>query len=168
MLTYHPAFDTYHCVYRTLLLTTKLTTSSIEVERMRIWDFYFVFPQEIKNISFPQELLLLKRTFRFAPNPYEGIVDPHRIFERMKPFQLAALNYLAAYGFIESEELTKHFIKRTDKPIPQELLAHMNQLDEPQKYVIDLVQSPLNNLSLYGDRGLKYRTKVLDFKYDPN
>ena len=166
MLTYHPAFDSYHCAYRILLLTTKTKLDVIEVERMRIWDFYFVFPHQVKNISFPQDLWSLKRNLNFSPNPYEDIVDPQRIFERMKPFQMAALKYLVAHGLIESEQLGNDLIKRTSKPIPRELLGHMNRLDAQQEAVISLMQSPLNDLKLYGERGLKYRTKILDFKYD--
>lgn len=168
MFTYHPAFDRYHCVYRILLLTTRIKTEVTEVDRIRIWDFYFVFPQQVKNISFPQELSVLKRRNGFTPNPYEEIVDSQRIFSRMKPFQLEAMSYLAAYGFIESESLTSGLIKRTHKPIPHELLVHMNRLDEQQHYVINLIQSPLNELPLGGDKGLKYRTKLLDFRYDAN
>lgn len=168
MLTYHPAFDRYHCVYRILLLTTRIKTEVTEVDRIRIWDFYFVFPLQAKNISFPQELSLFKRRYDFTDNPYEEIVDAQRIFSRMKPYQLEAINYLAAYGFIESESLTNGIIKRTRTPIPHELLVHMNQLDEQQHYVISLIQSPLNELPLTGDKGLKFRTKLLDFRYDAN
>lgn len=166
MLTYHPAFDSYHGAYRILLLTTKINLDVIEVERMRIWDFYFVFPHQAKNISFPVDLWSLKKDFNFTPNPYEDIVDAQRIFERMKPFQMAALKYLVAHGLIESEQLSNDFIKRTDKPIPRELLERMSRLDTQQEAIISLAQSPLNDLSLYGAKGLKYRTKILDFKYD--
>jgi hypothetical protein len=166
MLTYHPAFDSYHCAYRILLLTTKISSDVIEVERLRIWDFYFVFPHQARNISFPIDLGLFRKTFNFKPNPYEDILDAQRIFERMKPFQVAALKYLAAYGLIDSEQLSDNLIKRTTKPIPRVLLEHMNRLDSQQEAIISLMQSPLNDLSLYGEKGLKYRTKILDYKYD--
>lgn len=166
MLTYHPAFDSYHCAYRILLLTTKINLDVIEVERMRIWDFYFVFPHQAKNISFPLDLWSLKKIFNFNPNPYEDIADAQRIFERMKPFQTAALKYLVAHGLIESEQLSDDLIKRTSKPVPPGLVERMSRLDNQQKAIIGLMQSPLNDLSLYGEKGLKYRTKILDFKYD--
>lgn len=166
MLTYLPAFDIYHCAYRTLFLTTKLRQDIIELERMRIWDFYFVFPAEADQIIFPRDLWSLKRTVDKRSNPYEELVDPHRVFERMKPFQLAAFRYLAAFGFVESAALRNNNLKRTDKPIPSKLLLSMKRLDSEQQYIVTLLSSPLNDLSLYGDKGLKYRTRLLDFKYD--
>lgn len=167
MLTYHPAFDIYHCAYRTLLLLTKTQTVAIEAERIRIWDFYYVFPQESLNISFPRTLWSLKKSSLSDPNTYEKLTDPQRIFERMKPFQLAALNYLAAYGFIESDALSQQRVKRTSKLIPQDLLANMERIDSQQEYIISLISSPLNNIPLYGEKGFKDRTKLLDFRYDP-
>lgn len=165
-LIYHPAFDPYHCAYRTLLLATKINKDTVEVERLRIWDFYFVFPQEVKKISFPRDLWSLRSGIDNNPNPYEELIDSRRIFERMKPFQLTAFKYLAAYGFIEPEQLANNIIKRTEKSIPRELLGNMERLTDQQKYVIQLISSPLNDLTLYGIRGLKDRTKLLDFKYD--
>jgi len=165
-LTYHPAFDSYHCAYRILLLIKQVKMSKVEVDRMRIWDFYFVFPQEVKHITIPRDLWSFKKVFENNTNPYENLANPQRIFDRMKPFQLAAFNYLAAYGFIESKQLAKGIIERTDKTIPEELLVKMNKLSDQQNHVIGLISSPLNDISLYGAGGLKDRTKLLDFKYD--
>src|SRR5690242_1284073 len=133
MLTYLSAFDSYHCAYRTLFLTTRLRQNTIEVERMRIWDFYFVFPAAADQIIFPRDLWSLKRTADKGSNPYEELLDPRRVFERMKPFQLAAFRYLAAFGFLESAELIKNNLKRTDKPIPRKLLLSMERLDSEQE-----------------------------------
>lgn len=165
MLTYHPAFDSYHCAYRTLLIATKMSRDVIEVERMRIWDFYFVFPKEASKMSMPKDLWSLKRT-SIAPNAYEEITDPQRIFERMKPFQMAAYGYLAAFGFVEAEDLLGNNIVRTKKPVPGDLLSLMGRVDEARQYVLGLISSPLNDLQLRGDKGLKFRTRLLDFKYD--
>jgi hypothetical protein len=166
MLTYHPAFDIYHCAFRVLLLSTKMEMAEIEVERMRIWDFYFVFPNELKNVSFPRDLWSLKPSFKFEENPYEDLRNSEIIFERMKPFQLSSFRYLAAYGFIDSESLTKNIVNRTRKQIPNSLIDKISELNEQQEYILKLISSPFNELPLYGDKGLKSRTKLIDFKYD--
>ncbi len=165
MLTYHPAFDSYHCAYRTLLIAARMPPDAIEVERMRIWDFYFVFPNEASKMSMPKDLWSLKRS-SIAPNAYEELTDPQRIFERMKPFQIAAYGYLAAVGFVEAEGLLGNNIVRTMKPVPRDLYSLMETLDEGRQYVLRLISSPLNDLQLRGDRGLKFFTRLLDFKYD--
>lgn len=167
MLPYHPAFDSYHCAFRVLLLLERMNKPVVEVDKMRIWDFYFVFPQEIKNITFTQSLWALKKEFQVEPNPYDKLLDPKRIFERMKPFQIAALNHLAAYGFIDPKELSRNLVKRTDKPLPKELSPNMEKLDSQQQSVIKLLQSPFNDIKFLGPGGFKDRTKLLDARYDP-
>ena len=164
-LFYHPAFDSYHCIYRTLLLSAKTASKVIEVERMRIWDFYLVFPPETRQISFPSELSILKRS-DIRPNTYENVVDPQFIFARMKAFQLTAYRSLAAFGLIESSELLNNRIVRTNKTVPSTLLSRFDATNEGERYVLSLVASALNNLPLYGPKGLKQRTKLLDYKYD--
>jgi hypothetical protein len=167
MLTYHPAFDFYHCAYRTLLLLTKAMRDAIEVDRMRIWDFYFVFPRAVKDVVMPRDLW----SFKGVPddgNPYEELVDPQRIFNRMQPFQVAAFRYLAAYGLIDSGRLSKNEIKRGDKNIPNTLLVHMKELNQQQQHILKLILGPFSNFPLYGPGGLKARSKLLDFKYDPH
>lgn len=164
MLVYHPAFDSYHCAYRALLILRATGSRALEIERARIWDFYFVFPAETKKISFPKELALLKRNV--SQNSYEQLLDTQLIFARMKPFQIAAYRNLAAFGLIEQNDLIGNRLVRTTKSIPKTLTTRMEQLQEPEKYILELVASPLNELPLYGEKGLKFRTKLLDYKYD--
>ncbi len=166
MLIYHPAFDIYHCAFRILLLTTRMKMDVVETDRMRIWDFYFVFLGEAKHISFPSDLVILKKVFKDTENPYEDLIDPKRIFERMKPFQIAAMRYLASHDLIKSSALAKEKIQRTEKQIPDALIEPMQTVTIQQDNIIKLVTSPFNNLPLYGDNGFKFRTKLLDFKYD--
>ena len=167
MLTYHPAFDFYHCAYRTLVLLTKGVRSVVEVDRMRIWDFYFVFPTAIRGVVLPRDLW----SFKDVPenhNPYEDLLDPHRLFNRMEPYQLSAFRYLAAYGLIKSDRLSENEIERTRKRIPEGLLPDIERLDQQHQHVISLISGPFNEFSLYGPSGLKARTKLLDYKYDPH
>jgi hypothetical protein len=137
----------------------------VEAERMRIWDFYFVFPAETAKISIPRDLWTLKRT-DFPQNPYEELIDSKMIFERMRPFQMAAYRHLAALGLIQSAQLLENKIVRTAQPIPNDLLQRMGRVDDEHQHVLRLIASPLNDLKLYGVNGLKYRTKLLDFRYD--
>ena len=166
MLTYHPAFDFYHCAYRSLLLLTKTSRNAVEVDRMRIWDFYFVFPTAVKEVVMPRDLWSFKDIPDDA-NPYEEIVDPQRIFTRMQPYQASAFRYLAAYGLIDSDKLSENEIKRTAKRIPVALLTNMRELDQQQEHIVKLISGPFSGFNLYGPGGLKARTKLLDFRYDP-
>jgi hypothetical protein len=166
MLIYHPAFDIYNGVFRMLRLIQNMKKDTIEFDRIRVWDFYLVFPNETKNITFPTELSELKTIFKDKPNPYEDLIDAKRIFERMKPYQSAALKCLASYGFIDSKELSKNLVKRTDKVIPLELKEEINKMDIKEENLIKLVKSPINDLPLLGKSGFKDRTRLIDNKYD--
>lgn len=80
-----------------------------------------MFPGEVKKIPFPADLAKLRRVFKSEPNPYEDIVNAPRIFDRMRTFQLAALRYLSAHGFIDTSELQANKVKRTSKPVPESI-----------------------------------------------
>lgn len=166
MLIYHPAFDIYNCVFRMLQLMTSMKYSEIEVDRIRIWDFYLTFPNEARKISFPQDLAELKKIFKSKQeNPYEDLIDPKRIIERMKPYQMSALRSIASYGLIDSKLLSKNIIRRTQKEIPSELISKFSDLSVEKSNIIKLITG-FNELPLYGNMGLKFRTGLIEYKYD--
>lgn len=166
MLIYHPAFDIYNCVFRMLQLMTFMKTDEVELDRLRIWDFYLTFPNEARKISYPNSLSDLRGIFKKKqPNPYEDLIDPKRIIERMKSYQLSALKCIASYGLIDSKLFSKNIIKRTDKAIPQELIEKFNELTPEKSNIIKLIVG-FRELPLYGNVGLKSRTGLIEFKYD--
>jgi hypothetical protein len=166
MLVYHPAFDIYNCVFRMLQLLTHMKQDEVEVDRLRIWDFYLTFPNEARNISYPNSLSELRRIFKKnPPNPYEDLIDPKRIIERMKSFQLSALKCIASYGLIDTKLLGKNVVRRTTKEIPRELVDKFNELTVEQANIIKLIVG-FWELPLYGKYGLKDRTGLIEFKYD--
>ncbi|NNU33698.1 hypothetical protein HK413_05230 [Mucilaginibacter sp. S1162] len=140
---------------------------SIELERIRIWDFYLTFPNEARKIKFPMQLAELKKIFKDkAANPYEDLIDPRRILQRMQSFQMAALRCPASYGLIDGELLIKKMVKRTDKPIPDAIKVNFQKNSPERDNIIKLVIG-FADLPLYGAVGLKERSGLLDFKYDP-
>jgi len=166
MLIYHPAFDIYNCIFRVLQLLSYTNDPEIEVEKLRIWDFYLTFPREVRKIKFPAELSALKKIFKEKEqNLYEDLVDPRRIMDRMKPYQLSALRALASYGFIDKDFLNNNIIKKTNKEIPLELKRKLSELSVEKSNILKLI-SGFKDLPLYGDFGLKARTGLIDFKYD--
>lgn len=167
MIIYHPAFDIYNCAFRLLQIMELMHLKQIEIDRLRVWDFYFVFPKQVKGISFPSSITQLRKKFNVLPNPYEDIVDAKQVFERMKPFQYAALKYLASYGLVDASELVDNICKRTGKSIPNELQYRLTDITSEQQNVFELFSSGFINMPLYGKLGFKERTKLLDFKYDP-
>lgn len=167
MLVYHPAFDLYNCVFRMLRLITFMKHEHVELDRLRIWDFYLTFPNEARKIKFPQELQELKKIFKQKEiNPYEDLIDPRRIIERMKSYQISALKCIASYGLIDSNDFSKNIIRRTEKEIPKEILDKFDRTTNEEDNILKLVVG-FSELPLFGQMGLKYRTGLIDFKYDP-
>jgi len=60
MLIYHPAFDLYNCAFRMLQLMISIKQNEVELDKLRIWDFYLTFPNEARKISYPRDLSELK------------------------------------------------------------------------------------------------------------
>lgn len=163
MLVYHPAFDIYNCAFRMLQLLSNMEETEIELDKIRIWDFYLTFPNEARQITFPRELFELKKIFKNkVDNPYEDLIDPRRIAERMQQYQISALKYLASFRLIDSKLFSKNIVKRTDKEIPSELKTKIEDISNEKQNIIKLVKG-FNFLAL---RGLKERTGLLEFRYD--
>ena len=52
MILYNNAFDLYHTIFRMLHLLSKIEEDKvIEIDRIRIWDYYLLFTNEIFNIN---------------------------------------------------------------------------------------------------------------------
>lgn len=167
MLVYHPAFDLYNCIYRMLILLDYSKKEKIELERMRIWDYYLTFPDETRKIVFPLELKSLKQIFKEKQkNPYENLDFSNKLIQKMEPYQLTALNNLASYGFIEKRDLLKKYVtKNKNKKIPKEVKSFQANLSIKKKNVLKLVVGfeEITNLDI---KDLKRRTKLLEYKYD--
>ena len=167
MIVYHAAFDLYNCMFRLLLILSRMNELEVEMEKILIWDYYVAFPNRVSQISFPQEMKAqYTKIFKEKNNPYDEVLDDVKVFSRMRSYQTEALRCLAAYGLIDSEQLLKSRIKRTGKQLPVALQERINEVPNRLKNVITLIESPFTELPLYGAKGFKFRTKLIDYKYD--
>lgn len=167
MLLYHPAFDIYHAAFRLLRLLDKLPRSPHDLERIRILDFYLLFPNQIGDIKLPKEAIRFRKLLESPETPYAAIQDPRRIFSELEAYQMTALKLLASANLIDIRGLAEGKISRTDQPIPQKLSAAMNSSNDRSADLIELLAGPLSNIDLYGKSGLKARTDLFEYRYDP-
>jgi hypothetical protein len=171
MIIYHEAFDLYHAVYRMLQILTRFNRNEyVETERLRIWDFYLLFPDKISNIKLKATEKdikeLIKDKIRKNDNPYEILLDNRKMFEKIKPYQLGALKCLASYGIIDKEALALNRVTIISKDILSIYANKFLPLVPKETNAISLLTSHFYLMSLYGEYGLKDRTKLLESKYD--
>lgn len=166
MLTYHPHYDTYHCIFRLLSACSLLEGKEIEISKLRIIDFYFVFPNLVANIQFPRikGAAKLKSSSKSFPKPYEILPDTKRLFSEIGDFQIQALQILKAQEVIYENKFGKicpgkHFYHERIVS----LLADSRYVNND--FFHDLAHF-LYEVQLHGDSGLKKRTGLMEFRYD--
>lgn len=171
MIVYNQAFDLYHTIFRLLHFLNKFENGTIlEIERVRIWDFYLLFPSKIYEIRLKQsesDIRKIRKEFiKDSNNPYERITENRKIFEKIKPYQQAALNCIASYGIIDKSLLNQQRISIINKDVLVEFVNNFEELEPKEKNVIALMTSHFNQVSLFGTDGLKSRTNLIESKYD--
>ena len=65
MIVYQKAFDLYHTVYRMMkLLAHYKNDGLIEIDRLRIWDYYLLYPNKMDKIRLKREEKDIKTIIR--------------------------------------------------------------------------------------------------------
>lgn len=163
MLIYNSAFDTYHCIHRLLILLKKID-GTVEIDKIRILDFYVVFPRELYKVAFPATAYKFKKKFKVL-NKYETLRNPKVIFERMKYYQLFAINCMSAYGLLDNNELKNNRLRLLDNPIINKIISTEIK-DKLTLLAINVLVEYFAKLNILGKNGLKERTKLMETKYD--
>ncbi|QLF50282.1 hypothetical protein HW278_05955 [Capnocytophaga sp. oral taxon 902] len=171
MILYNNAFDLYHTIFRILHLLNKVSDDEvIEIDRIRIWDYYLLFTNEIFNIkpirNKKEYNQLLKKLNIKKNNPYQQIYDQRKTLEKIKPYQLSALNCLASYNIIDKEYLFKEEVKINSFDLLKGYIQSVGDLSDREKNIITIMTSFFRNISLIGNDGLKKRSNLMESKYD--
>lgn len=171
MIIYNQAFDIYHTIFRILQILKKFEEgNSIEIERIRIWDFYLLFPEKIHEVKLKKDEKEIrehrKMYIKDSKNPYEKVIENRKIFEKIKPYQLSAINCIASYGIIDKNALSENIISIISKSVINDFIAKYTDLDIRENNVISFLNLYFSNISLYGPDGLKNRTNLIESKYD--
>lgn len=162
MLIYHPAFDAYHCIFRILkILASK---HAVELQAIRILDFFMVFPNELSEVTLPKGTARVKKLAQDGKNPYRGPVNRLQMFRGMEQIQMAAVNALSAAEMIDKKALSEGLVSLNVEKVPEELFEQLRKIEnEVEEYII----SDLSQIPLRGAAGLKQRTGLMEYKYDP-
>lgn len=168
-LSFQPAFDPFHAVYRILRLFPIIRDHGpLHSDQVRILDYYLLLPYRSGTIRLlPKHRRFRKLAMRYeATKPYGEQPDDRTLFERMEPMQIAALQTLATRGLIDVEELVVGMVKTTDIPIPPELVERIVTANKEDAELMEFLCVLVVDYPLAGPNGLKDRTALMEFRYD--
>lgn len=164
MLVYHPAFDVYHGVFRALLILENTPGKSMPTDTLRIVDLYYVFPYLLADLEFPKGAGVKGRKLAGTPSRFNTLPSPKTFLEQSKGLHKLTVAALAGRELISGDALKEGLVKRTENPVPDELLKHAAPED------LDLAEylgTKIATVPLLGKAGLKARSKLMEFRYDP-
>lgn len=168
-LSFQPAFDPFHAVYRILRLFPVIHRfDSLHHNQVRILDYYVLFPHRLSGIRFmPRHRKCKSLGNKYNERkPYGEQPEDRALFNRMEPMQTAALQTLATRRFIEPDELLAGRVKVTSIPLPKELGERITAANNEDTALLDCLAVLASEYTLAGQDGLKDRTGLLEYRYD--
>jgi hypothetical protein len=166
MLTYHPSYDVNHCAYRLLLLLENIPSKKINWNKLKIIDFYVLFPSLLKQLSLPNEYRGVKKYLKEIPDTYEFITNPTRLMFELNNIQIAGLSSLIAKSLISKEDFIDDLISRTQTLLPTKLYDKILDDKIVKTGWFIFLTNEFHKIDFYGPKGLKFRTGLMEFKYD--
>ncbi|NTF08897.1 hypothetical protein G6L37_22465 [Agrobacterium rubi] len=166
-LSYHPAFDAFHAIFRILRVRLRTDAAEIEVDKLRILDYYVLFPWRAASIRLNKRDVSMRKTARSleARRDYATLPTGDALLERMRPSQTAALQTMAQDGFVTTDALRNGIVRFREASLPGELDERLRQKNDADGDVLSIVDV-LSGYPLLGPDGLKARTGLLEHRYD--
>jgi hypothetical protein len=139
------------------------------VDQVRILDFFLLFPFLVGEIRLRPRHRNLKKVAREYTSliPYGGLPDPKFLFGRMEPIQQAAVETMTARGYFDAQAYERRMISDTGKIAPAEVMERVVRLNEKQADLMSFLFLLVSEYPLLGPDGLKSRTDLIEYRYDP-
>lgn len=165
MLLYHPKNDTYHCIYRMLSIFTVLELSEMQLLKLRIIDFYVLFPGLLVDVQFPRVpgASSVKKAADSIKRGYERLPPGTRLFSELSFNQSQAINILNAKDIVS---ITEDIMKPSDMFLSEALSRVVSDGNIVKDEFMCKVIKLLGAIELYGDNGLKVRSNLVEARYD--
>lgn len=159
MITYHQAFDIYHTIFRIIKILEKNSNKKFEKDRLRIFDFYLLFPHDFHYVKVPMAAKFLKTSFK--ETKYNSLPDRVRIFYQIGKFFDLSLQCLVSYEIIDPQGYANNIIELANVEKVKEILEIQTmQLDD---MILTALTSHFSTMSL---TELKQRTGLIEYRYD--
>jgi hypothetical protein len=168
-LIFQPSLDPFHAMFRFIRLRGLLNVANkLSRDHARILDFYLLFPFRIRAIRLaPRHQKFKKLSDKYQSlKPYGELPDDPLMFQRMEPMQSAALETLASKAFFDLQALKHGAVESTEQKLPDEIEARIFSLNGEQSDLLDFLSVLATDYNPLGERGLKARTGLLEYRYD--
>lgn len=167
MLMYHPAFDANHCLYRIVSILYATTDQQISWPLLRLLDFYYLFPSQLKNIKpWPSEIRNLKARVLKIPEQFEDLTNPARTFFELESFQKTATLELIAKGVISKSSFDKGIMELEPDSLPSAYTALQEVVGVQKSEAFEVITKGLPRTKFNGSNGLKFRSGLMEYIYD--
>jgi len=168
-LTYNEAFDPYHAAFRFLRLDMACDMKNrVPFDTIRILDFYLLFPFRLQSMKFFDEDRGWRKVSKSYGKqaPYGAMPDDTIVFSRMEPFQRAAASSLVMSGYLTADAWDQNEVQFTKEVIPDVLRLRCSELNAQMTDVMEILCQLGTRYPIGGREGLKYRTGLLEYRYD--
>lgn len=170
MITYNPAFDPYHSIFRMVHILLKMDVKKpVEIDRVRIWDFYLLYPVQLNHVSLKleeTEIREARKLLKLKETSYDYKGDIRKLFEWIKPFQVSALGCLVSCGILDRDEFETGYVEVISPERLQTFVDKVGDVSVRESNILKFLSFLFGDMPLTGVYGMKYRTKLLESKYD--
>jgi len=146
-----------------ILLISHLPVEEYELKKIQILDFYFLFPGLLKNIRLPKELSLYRSYINSINYQYSDISDPKQVITHIGYQINNVARYMAAYELIDVKKIEKEKILKIN---PEKYSPFIQKLEGYDKDLLNFIVTVLSRIPLKGEKGLKARTNLFEYRYD--
>jgi len=167
LLIYHPAYDANHCLYRLLAILRSTTEFSLTWDQLRVLDYYYLFPSQVKNIQpWPSNIKEFRPKLKHIPEQFEDINNPARVLYDLQVFQKTAALELIAKGIISKRDFEIGLLKVNSDLLP----GGYAKLVEDDLFLksdsFEIITKALPKVEFNGASGLKKRSGLMEYIYD--
>lgn len=158
MIIYHPLYDSYHSIVRTLKLLQSLEQKPYEKDRLKIYDYFLLFTHELKSITMPRDFLKYKDISK--RNRFNKVHDAKNTFIQLGHAQELGFSSMISYGFIDREYYLRDLLKINESDIANKITL---EYTESEEMYIEFIKLCFEKLPL---RELKERTNLMEYRYE--
>ena len=141
----------------------------LEIDRVRIWDFYMLYPVQLNHVSLKNdetEIREARKLLKLKETTFDYKGDIRKLFEWIKPFQISALGCLVSCGILDKEVFESGNVLVANQDKLKTFAESAGELSISDKNILNFLGFMFGGMPLTGTYGMKYRTKLLESKYD--